>query len=527
MAVTLHIPRVFRRFTEQTAALTVPFDGSGPGTVRDVLEHAFQRFPELRERVLDRDGHLYPYLVLFRNDETVLRTALEETTLRDGDELELVGAVVGGCSETAAGEGVPASGQPASGLRDVRMRGFRQRLPLATAVERVLDGVTPLAGEEVETVRAAGRILVDRVVARHPVPGFRRSAMDGFALRAEDSFGATDYDPLTLRVVGEVLPGGDPGPGIRSGEAVRIMTGAPVPDGADAVLKAEEARDHGDRVEVLAQLPPGKNVGRIGEDIALDDEVLPAGRRLRPQDIGVLASIGVGRVRVRRRPRVRLLITGNELLPPGSEPSGARIVDSNSPVLGALLERDGAVLESIRRLPDEREAIRAALLEPGVDVVIGTGGSSVGKEDFLPGLVSELGALIFHGIAMRPSAPTGFGRIAERAVYLLPGNPVSCFAAYDVLVRPRLQRLGGRVERWPYPRLEAPLGRRIVSQVGRVDYVRVRLRGGRVEPLATSGASILSSTTRADGFLLTPEGSEGLAEGETATIFLYETERAG
>jgi molybdopterin molybdotransferase len=209
------------------------------------------------------------------------------------------------------------------------------------------------------------------------------------------------------------------------------------------------------------------------------------------------------------------------LLPPGEQPSDYRIVDANGPVLGALITRDGGIAESAGIVPDRPDAILAAL-RAEADVVLVSGGSSVGQEDHAPALLIEHGSLPVHGVAMRPASPTGIGLFDGRLVFLLPGNPVSCLCAYDFFAGRAIRGLGGRPTDWPYRRVRAPLLRKIVSAVGRVDYLRVRLVGGMVEPMAVGGASVLSSTTRADGFVVVPEDSEGSPPGSQVEVFLYD-----
>jgi hypothetical protein len=252
-------------------------------------------------------------------------------------------------------------------MRDVRMRGFRERTTVARALEVLEQRVSRLGDEVVSIVDAAGRVAAAEVVALASVPHFARSAMDGYALSGEATFGASAYAPVELAVVGESRPGRPYAGALGRGEAVRVATGAPVPDGADAVLMAEHAEEvaadegaPGGRavVRVREAVPPGKHVAAIGEDVRAGAVIVAAGRRLRPQDIGVLASTGVGEVRVVRRPSVRVLITGDELLPPGSAPSGACIVDSNSLVLAALARRDGALGVAVEYVRDRRERLR-------------------------------------------------------------------------------------------------------------------------------------------------------------------------
>lgn len=411
-----------------------------------------------------------------------------------------------------------------SARRDVRMRGFPSRTTVDQVVRCVRELTRPLGAESVGLAEAAGRVLTAEVVAPVAVPGFARAAMDGYALRGEETFGASDYNPLTFRLIGEAMPG-RPFPGVvERGQAVRIMTGAPVPAGADAVAMAEYAQegDGGTAVSITEAVPPGRHVGQVGEDIEGGQVLLRPGRVLRPQDVGVLASVGLATVPVVRRPSIRLVITGDELLPPGSMPGGAHIVDSNSVMLEGLVRRDGGIVLRDPIVPDRREAVEAAILDPRGDLVLVSGGSSVGMEDHAPLVVAERGELLVHGVAMRPSSPAGMGRLGDRLVFLLPGNPVSCLCAYDFFAGPAVRLLGGRSPEWPHRQVRARLARKIASAVGRVDYVRVRLTEAGVEPLAVSGASILSSTIRADGFVIVSQDSEGHAPGDEVLVYLYE-----
>lgn len=407
-------------------------------------------------------------------------------------------------------------------VRDVRMRGFADRADVEEVDDFLRESAKTLSAESVPLLECVGRVLAEDVVSEVDVPGFPRSAMDGYALRGAETFGASDYDPITFALVGTALPGRPFVGSLEPGHAVRIMTGAPIPEDADAVVMAEVCREDGERVDVSEAVAPRKNVGAVGEDIRRGDRVLTAGRRLRPQDAGLLSSIGVSSVPCVRRPRVAFVITGDELLPAGSMPTGPRIVDSNSVVLRALAERDGAERLPFDILPDVPEAIRDAMADDRADVVLVSGGSSVGQEDHAPRLLAELGQLDFHGISMRPSSPTGIGRIGSRFVFLLPGNPVSCLAAYEFFAGPTLRHLGGRSRRWPHPVVALPLARKIVSAIGRTDYVRVAIEDGRAVPLATSGASILSSTVRAAGAVIVPRGLEGMAEGAIVEVLLYD-----
>ncbi len=448
------------------------------------------------------------------------------------------------------------------------MRGFARRVPVAE-VWAWLDAQTPrLEAEAVPLLEAAGRVLSQEIVSLCNVPPFTRAMMDGYAVRSADTLGASAYNPIRLQMVGRSGPGQPFAHPIGPQEAVQIMTGAPMPPGADAVLPAEMAELEDSGVVVLGEVSPGRHVGQIAEDIAEGSPVLPAGRLLRPQDVGVLASLGLAEVPVVRQPRVRILVTGDELLPAGASRQPHCIYDSNGPMLLALVRRDGGVPEFCGIVPDRPEAILRCLRAPvgqaglfpgatlpggeegtarssgqeprarsvrsgagsGVeggsrgllpDVILISGGSSVGQEDHAPRVLAEHGQLVFHGMAMRPSSPAGIGLWEGRLVFLLPGNPVSCLCAYDFFAGRAIRLLGGQSGDWPYRRMMAPLARKVSSMIGRLDYLRVRLVDARAEPIGISGAGILTTTTQADGFVVIPPESEGYPAGTPVEVFLY------
>ena len=411
---------------------------------------------------------------------------------------------------------------------DIRMRGFLKRTPVKNLLALIKEHSQLLSSEEILTVEANGRILSQEIISNVNVPNFDRSAMDGYALHAESTFGASNYNPLMFRIVGQVTPGERFFARVQSGEALSIMTGSPLPKGTNAILLAENAELVGDQIQVTDAVPPGKNVGKIGEDIKKNQKILENGRFLRPQDIGVLASIGLKSIKVVRKPEVELLITGNELLKPGEQAGGVKIIDSNSVMLSPLIKRDGGLLKSVHHLPDDSDLLRKYLSESSADLICVTGGTSVGIEDHGPILLDELGELLVHGITMRPAAPTGFGLIpcksgsSLKKVFLLPGNPVSSLSAYDYFVGRSLRLMGGRSLEWPYRSRLVKLATKISSQIGRTEYVRLRIENDHAFFIAAGGASILSSTTQADAFLLTEEESEGFAEGDVVKVWLYD-----
>ena len=420
---------------------------------------------------------------------------------------------------------------------DVRGHGFRNRAEVDVVLQLLDSRTSALPAELIASTHAAGRVLSQAVHSPVNVPGFIRAAMDGFAIRAVDTLGASADNSRSLTLVGESRPARPFGGNLDPGQAVRITTGAPVPAGADAILVAESARVEPEgRVLAREEVRSGRHVARVGEDVQQGREVLPVGRRLRPQDLGLLASIGVATVAVVRQPCVALLITGNELLPLGSKPEGCRIVDSNSPMLAALVARDGGQCLPVQYLPDDvsllRDGIRNAM--ETADLILVSGGSSVGAEDHAPRVVAELGELAIHGVALRPASPTGVAymprpladpseaNISPIPLFLLPGNPVSSLCAYDFFAGRVVRRLGGRPWEWPYRKISRAVGEKIPSTEGRVDYVRVKVENDCVIPLATSGAANLSSTVIADGFIVVERKRDQLAVGEVIEVWLYD-----
>jgi len=408
--------------------------------------------------------------------------------------------------------------------QDVRMRGFMERTDLESALGMLRSCVTPLAEESVSLSEALGRTLARDVISAEDVPAFDKSAMDGYALRAQETFGASPTDPVAFKVIGEVLPGDARELEVGPGEAVRIMTGGAFPGGADAVLMAEYASEEGDAMLAHTSVVPGRNIARAGEDVRKGDRVLERGRVLKPQDLGVMASIRMTEVEVIRRPVVGILSTGSELVEPGSPQAGkrGRVVNSCRYMLEGLVTLAGGEARFMGALPDHREALETALAAFEGDILLTTGATSVGKEDFLPGLLAELGELLVHGVNIRPASPLAFGRLGSALAVLLPGNPVAALVGFDVFVRPALQlQLGQPEERWNR-RVRGRLRRKLASALNRTDFVRVRLVGeGEVEPLRTGGAGVLTSVTGADGFVIVPRDDEGLEAGTEVEVYLY------
>lgn len=402
---------------------------------------------------------------------------------------------------------------------DLRTKGFQNKTPLAVSLDILLNEARPLPSDDCQSQRACGRVLADDVVCPRPVPSFNRSAMDGFAVRSADIRSV----PVSLRVIGSSFPGSPHIQAVETGTATRVMTGAAVPDGADAVVPVEHCSLDGATVSILATTQPGKHVCAIGEDFRPGQIVLRAGHRLRAHDLAALSALGIGRVHVVRRPSISIILTGNELLPAFSIPESDKICDANSPMLRELANRDGAGSILIETVHDHHEALASVLVKQTTrDVVLVSGGSSVGLEDHAPDVLSRVGTLEVHGLALRPASPAGFGRLASGTrVFLLPGNPVSCLCAYELLAGRLIRRLGGHCDDLPHKTVRLPLGAPLISASGRTDFARIRVHDEKAFPLAISGAGMLSTVVLADGFVIIPPESEILQPGELVTVHLF------
>jgi molybdopterin molybdotransferase len=401
----------------------------------------------------------------------------------------------------------------------------------ADDARRILADTPPVGREHVPIAAALGRVLAAGFAAPADLPGERRSVMDGYAVRGADVRGASALWPVVLSVAGSV-PMGDVFPrGIGPGEAVAIATGGWLPAGADTVVMVEHitALDGGARVELSRAVVPGANVVERGEDLARGAAVLPAGRRLRPQDLAILATFGITTVDVHRRPRVAVLSTGNELCDPAETPHPGQVRDANQTALGAQATAAGCDVTFAGIVPDDAPALRAAIARAleGHDAVILSGGSSIGTKDLSADALADLEppGILFHGIDIRPGKPTLFARAGGKPVIGMPGFPTSSLIVFDAFIRPMLWRLGGEAARDPWPsRRPARISREQRSVVGREDYLRVRVvqrdGGTWAEPLL-GGSATLSNVVFADGLVRVEAAAPGLAAGDAVDVLLY------
>jgi molybdopterin molybdotransferase len=387
----------------------------------------------------------------------------------------------------------------------------------------------PVATEDVPTRDALDRVLALDLCSPADLPSFRRSTMDGFAVRAADTFGATEGLPAYLDVVAEVLMGEAPTRSLGSGETARIATGGMLPDGSDAVVMVEQTQEVGPTsIEAVRAVAPGENVVQVGEDVRSGDPILPRGHVLRPQDLGGLVAMGITTVCVARRLQVAIVSGGDELVDPEQTPAAGQIRDINSYTLAALVRRSGHVPVVVGVFPDEYGALenasRTALADN--DVLILSAGSSVSARDMTAQVVDSLGqpGVLVHGVSLKPGKPTILAVCGAKAVFGLPGNPVSCMVTYELFVAPTLAYLSGAATP-PQRAVTARLTRNIASATGREDYVQVRLDrrpDGGFDAVPIFGKSNLIFTlVRADGMLKVPLDAGGLNAGAQVEVVLF------
>jgi molybdopterin molybdotransferase len=377
-------------------------------------------------------------------------------------------------------------------------------LSVAEARGRVLDAVAPGPIESVLVRDALGLVLAQTFSAPHPLPRFDNSAMDGYAVRGEDAAAASEGTPVALEVIGEVRAG-DPGDlKVTPGTAVRIMTGAPLPAGADAIVPVEETSESGRRVEVRAAAHVGRHVRPAGDDLAAGDTLVEEGVELGPGELALLATMGLSPVPVRGGPRVAVVVTGDELVPPETEPGPGQIRDSNSIALRTLVADAGAEPLVLPPVPDDRMATLDALRDAArrADLVVSSGGVAVGRYDFVKDVIEELGHIELWRVAMQPGRPVVLGSIGDTPFLGLPGNPVSIHVGFEQFVRPAIRKMRG-CRSLLRPTLKATLTETVKKQPGRLHFVRVRLEaaadGWRATPTGPQGSHIQSSLIDCDG----------------------------
>ncbi len=403
-----------------------------------------------------------------------------------------------------------------------RLKGFEKLTDVDEALSKFLRklNIRPLEFERISIHVALGRVTIEDVVAENPLPPFDRSAVDGYAVRAKDTFEASQFNPKVLNLTeSEVL----------EKEAKQIWTGNPMPKGADAVVMLEYTKKIQGKIEVWASVTPGENVPKKGGDVKKGEIAVKTGTRLRSHHVALLAALGVTHVNVVRKPKVAIISTGNELVELGREAEPNQIIDSNRLFFSSMCQELGAEPLDLGIARDDMEEISARILEglKKADVVVTTGGTSVGQYDLVPVVVNQIGApgVVVHGIAIRPGMPTALAVLHGKPVLILSGNPVAAMIGFEVFARPLLLKMLG-IKGESRPLLKARLTQKVVSVLGRRVFLRVKAfeKEGEflAEPVRIKGAGSLSTLTKANGYVVIPEDLEGLERGESVMVHLFD-----
>jgi molybdopterin molybdotransferase len=412
------------------------------------------------------------------------------------------------------------NGHPAAGVHT--MRPIRETIPLDEALALLFEFSSPVERTERAPLdESNGRVLASPVSASMDVPPFDRAAMDGYAAIAEDTFGAGRYEPRILRCAGKIYTGEVSAHRLVRGECIEIATGAPMPEGADAVVMVEETeKAEGGDIRIFTPVYPRQHVGRRGADITTGQTVLNAGELLNPSRVGALAALGLAQADVYARPRVAILSTGNEIAAQGAQLAPGQIYDINRHTLAAVIRAHGGeaiVLPTAPdSLPDLSAAVRAAADE---DMLVFSGGSSVGERDLIMDVLAATGEVIFHGIAVKPGKPTVFGRVNGKPVLGMPGYPTSCLSNAYLLLVPLLRRMARLPEHTPHS-VQLPLSRRIVSTTGRHQFYTVRIANGTAVP-AFKASGDITSMSQADGYIEIAADQSAVDEGAEVEVILF------
>lgn len=402
------------------------------------------------------------------------------------------------------------------------MRPFRDTISLDAARAIVDRSGEPIARiEQIPIEQANGRVVARDVVASTDVPPFSRAAMDGYAVRAADTRGASRANPRMLRHVSTLYAGQVPHVPVRDGECIEIATGAPMPDGADAVVMVEKTDCDADGlVRVHVEIHPQRNVGRRGADIQAGQTVLGTGEMLNSSRIGALAAVGTSTVEVYQRPRVAILSTGNEVAEPGRPLAPGQIYDINRFTIAALVSDNGGIPVPYPPAPDTLEALISTIEKClANDIVVFSGGSSVGERDLMVDALSARGELLFHGISVKPGKPTGFGMVSGKPVFAMPGYPASCLTSAHILLVPMLRRIA-RLGPQHVRTLQLPLAERVVSTLNRHQFYTVRIVQGAAVP-AFKASGDITSMSRGDGYIEIPADVAAVERGSLVNVTLF------
>ena len=401
------------------------------------------------------------------------------------------------------------------------MKPMKTLLDLEEGLRIVMDAAQPIERtEHVGLLEAAGRVLAEEICASMDVPPFARAAMDGYAVRAEDTFGAGNFSPKILELIEVIHAGESAHRSVLPGSCIQVATGAPMPDGADAVVMVEDTELDSTKVKVYKPVYPQQHASPMGEDIPQGRLVLQRGVRLDPSKIGVLAALGLQKVGVYQKPQVAVIPSGNEILMPGEVLSPGKIYDINSYTLSALISENGGLPHIFPIMKDTLESTISTIREAlAYDLIVLSGGSSVGERDMMLEAVQRMGELKFHGIAVKPGKPTMCGIVEGHLLLGMPGYPTSCLTNGYGILAPALRKMA-RLSPRSLASLKAPMSRRYTSTIGRHQYLPVRLDAGEVVP-AFKESGAITSMADAEGYIEIPANVDLLEKGEVVAVLLF------
>ena len=397
-------------------------------------------------------------------------------------------------------------------------------IPVSKALKIMNNTLIKTDVEKIPLEEAYQRILAEDIISLLDSPPFSRSAMDGYALKAEDTFNSSQKNPVPITVIDRIGAGSSSSKIVEEGTAVKIATGAPIPQGADAVIMEEFTQKQGDQLDVEASLTPGENVSFQGEDVKKGDTILRKGKFLQPPDLAIIASGGYDEVKVYKKPQIAVLITGSELVMPRASLGDAEIINSNHYALKALVESSMAI-PTLFHVEDHAEKVEETfkkLLEK-YDALITTGGTAISKGDVVVEVADKLGDVSIHGVAIRPGKPFAFAQVKNKPVFMLSGYPVAAMVQYDVFVRKSLEKMQNIYK--PSNLVQKTAARKMPSTLGRVDYIRAKTDGDKVTPLNIKGSTITRSMVDSNCYVVIEENLEGVFEGDECDVLLYDSLR--
>ncbi|WP_407454891.1 gephyrin-like molybdotransferase Glp [Methanobrevibacter sp.] len=377
--------------------------------------------------------------------------------------------------------------------------------------------------EEISIYDAHKRVLAEDIIAFHDSPPFDKSAMDGFAVIAENTFGASQSLPKEFKIIDTIGAGDFSDKTVGENEAIVIATGAPIPDGANAVIMKEYTTTDGDDLTIYSQVTPGENISPKSEDIKKGEKILDKNTFIRYQELGLIASAGYDEVKVFKKPRVKVIITGNELVEPTKEEiDKAKIINSNQFTIKAMIEDSGAIAE-IGHAGDTFDEVKEAILEASreFDVIITTGGTAISKGDVVLDVVDDIGEILFHGVAMRPGKPAGAGIVNGKMIFTFSGQPVAAMGQFDVFARKFLFEMQGRSFDFHIVERESQL--KVPSQLGRTDFIRAVSDDEYAKHVLNRGSGIIRSMVEANSYIIIDENDEGYQKGDIVDVVFFDS----